>query len=116
MNILYRSNKLEKQCKNYKDAQKAFNKDVAEKLHSVINFIENADNLMDVKCIPSFNLHPLFGDRQGTYAIDLGRRSGFRLIVIPLDNYQKCWTISDVNEIYKSTSIIVAVEVTNHYE
>lgn len=36
MNILYRSNKLEKQCKNYKDAQKAFNKDVAEKLHSVI--------------------------------------------------------------------------------
>ena len=116
MIIIYKNKKIEKQCKDYREAKKTYNDNVAEKLHSVINFIENSESLMDVKNMPSFHLHPLSGDRKGTYAIDLGRRLGYRLIVIPLDNEQKQWTINDVNEIYKCTSVVIAVEVTNHYE
>jgi proteic killer suppression protein len=116
MEIIYDNSKVEKSCKNIKEAKKLYNKEVAEKLHSTINFIENATTLMDIKNMPSYHLHQLQGDRKGTYAIDLGRRLGFRLIIIPLDENKKKWKINDDITIYNSTTIIIAEEVTNHYE
>lgn len=116
MNILYKDKNIEKQCKDYKIAIKKYNKLVAEKLHGVINFIEDADNLMDVKSIPNYRLHPLKGDKKGEYAIDLGKKLGFRLIIVPLDPKGERWDTTDETTIYNSTSIIIAMEVTNHYE
>lgn len=116
MKIIYHNKKVEKPCENYKEAQKLYNKDVAEKLQSTINFIKNAANLMDIKKMPSFHLHALKGDRSGTYGIDLGRRLGFRLIIKPSNEDGRLEGITDENEIFKSTTIILALEVTNHYE
>ena len=116
MDIIYDNKKVEKQCTNYKEAKKKLNITVAEKLHAAITFIKNAETLMDIKNMPMYNLHSLHGDREGTYAIDLGRRLGYRLIITPLDNEKNEWTIKDENKIYKSTKIILAMEVTNHYE
>lgn len=116
MEIIYDNKTIQKQCENYKEAQKKLNKQVAEKLHSTLTFIKSATSLMDIRNMPMYNLHALSGKRKGTYAIDLGRRLGYRLIIKPLDESEKEWNIKNENEIYKGTKIIVALEVTNHYE
>jgi len=116
MEILYDNKKLEKSCKDIKNAKRLYNLQVAEKLHSVINYLENSVTLIDVRNMPSYHLHSLEGNRKGTWAIDLGRRLGYRLIIKPLDENKKEWTIKDENQICKSTNIILVLEVTNHYE
>lgn len=64
-----------------------------------------------------YHLHPLQGQRKGQYALDIaGRRAGYRLIIIPLDANGNEWKESDVSIIYTSTEIIIAWEVSNHYE
>ncbi len=90
---------------------------VAEKLHALINLIESAENLQDINNLRIYYLHPLLGKREGQYALDIaGRKAGYRLILIPLDKQGKKWQTNDVNHVYKSTNVIIALEVTNHYE
>ena len=85
---------------------------VAEKLHALINLIESADNLKDI-----YHLHPLQAKREGQYALDVaGRRAGYRLVIIPLDANGNEWKEKNVNIVYKSTEVIIAWEVSNHYE
>ena len=89
---------------------------VAEKLHSLINVLESVDSLDDIQKMHIYNIHPLQGDREGQYALDLGRRLGFRLIIIPLNQDGGEWKEKDINAIYKATKIVLAWEVSNHYE
>lgn len=63
-----------------------------------------------------YNLHPLYGNRKGQFSLDLGRRLGFRLTIIPLDENMDEWKETDINKIYKATKIILIWEVSNHYE
>ncbi|MSS64613.1 type II toxin-antitoxin system RelE/ParE family toxin [Velocimicrobium porci] len=116
MEIVFANKKIKKQCEDFKLAQKNFNKEVAEKLYSTINYINNAVSLLDVKNMPTFHLHALKGDRKGTYSIDLGRRLGYRLIITPLNDEHQEWDTNDEYIIYNSTKIILAMEVSNHYE
>lgn len=97
-------------------ARKELNVLVAEKLHSLINLLESVESLEDIHKMHIYNLHPLHGDREGQYALDLGRRLGFRLIIIPLNQEGKEWEERDINVIYKSTKIVLVWEVSNHYE
>lgn len=86
-------------------------------MHSLINILENADNLRDIFKMSIYYLHPLQGKRKGQYALDIaGRRAGYRLIIIPLDSDGNPWKEKDVNIVYKSTQVILAWEVTNHYD
>ncbi|MDQ2086922.1 hypothetical protein RBH29_10835 [Herbivorax sp. ANBcel31] len=78
--------------------------------------LENAVTLSDIKQLQIYNLHPLSGDREGQYALDLGRKLGFRLIIIPLNDNCEEWDEKDINKIYKSTKITLIWEVSNHYE
>ena len=116
MEIIYKNKKIEKECTDYSNAKKKYNQQVADKLHSTINFINNASNLLDIKSMPTYRLHALKGNRKGTYAIDLGKRLGYRLIITPLDDNHKEWDTNDENLIFKSTKVIIVLEVTNHYE
>lgn len=63
-----------------------------------------------------YNLHPLHGNREEQYALDLGRRLGFRLVIIPLDENGNELDEKDINIVYNATKIVIAWEVTNHYE
>ena len=91
--------------------------DVAERLLALINFIENAENLKDVDSMRIYHLHPLHGKREGQYGLDIaGRDRGYRLIIIPLDSEGNEWIEKDVNIVYKATEVIIAWEVSNHYE
>lgn len=97
-------------------ARKELNVLVAEKLHSLINLLESVESLEDIHKMHIYNLHLLHGDREGQYALDLGRRLGFRLIIIPLNQEGKEWEERNINVIYKSTKIVLVWEVSNHYE
>lgn len=115
--IQYKDKKVEKLCTDLKKAKKDLPANVAEKLHALINLIESADNLKDIDELQIYHLHPLHGQREGQYALDVaGRKSGYRLVVIPLDADGNGWKEKDVNVVYKSTEVIIAWEVSNHYE
>lgn len=101
---------------NYKQAQKKLGKNVADKLHKTLQFIDASVCLMDIKNMITFRLHPLKGDRKGTYAIDLGKRTGFRLILIPVDQNGNRWTTENDITIYNSTDTVILMEVSKHYE
>ncbi|PKM70408.1 MAG: hypothetical protein CVU93_02225, partial [Firmicutes bacterium HGW-Firmicutes-18] len=68
------------------------------------------------KYVPIYHLHPLKRDRKGQFAIDIGRKLGWRLIIIPEDNEGNEWNITDINMVYELTSIIFVWEVSKHYE
>ena len=116
MKICYKTKKLEKECTDLSKAKKTYGEKVSEKLFATIEFIQNAVNLQDIIENPSFHFHKLLGKRKGEYAIDLGRKLGFRLIIIPLDTignqYNKPINTNNAIEIVS----ISVEEVSNHYE
>ena len=115
--IQYKDKKVEKLCTDLKKAKKDLPANVAEKLHALINLIESADNLKDIDELQIYHLHSLQGKREGQYALDVaGRRAGYRLVIIPLDADGNEWKEKDVNVVYKATEVIIAWEVSNHYE
>lgn len=86
-------------------------------IDALINLIESSANLQDIAEMQIYHLHPLQGKREGQYALDIaGRRAGYRLIIIPVDADGNECKEKDVNIVYKSTEIIIAWEVSNHYE
>ncbi len=89
---------------------------VADKLHMTIGFLEAAVNLRDVQAMPQFRLHKLLGARMGQYAIDLGRNTGYRLVLYPLNLLQERITEPDEAHLMSITVRIEIKEVTNHYE
>lgn len=118
MQIRYTTSKLEKVCTNLKEAKKKYSGIVPEKLHAIINFIENASNLTDIINYIPFHFHHLKGSRKGEYAVDIGgRSSGWRLIIIPIDDSGS--TCSN-DEVYSKNAVNIVIvqleEVTNHYE
>lgn len=120
MKIIYDNKTVEKQCKTKKGADKLF-KDplLTEKLHSLINFLENANNLNDVFVMPIYRLHPLFQNHKGKFALDINKKTcKYRLIIKPLTDDEKDIDSSDLAnlpKLYASTKIIVALEVSEHY-
>lgn len=103
-------------CTNHNKAQKKYNTEVADRLFRIINLLECSPNLEDVNKMRIYHLHKLIGDRKGTYALDIGRKLGYRLIVIPLDENGKCFINKDSNEVYKLVKIVGVEEVSNHYD
>ena len=61
---------------------------IQKKEGALINLIESADNLKDIDELQIYHLHPLHGQREGQYALDVaGRKAGDRLVIIPLCKY-----------------------------
>ncbi|MBS7009097.1 type II toxin-antitoxin system RelE/ParE family toxin [Anaerostipes sp.] len=116
MKIYYDNKNIQKLCNDYRHAQIKLGKNVADKLHKTLQFIDASVFLMDIKNMKTFRLHPLRGDRKGTYAIDLGKRTGFRLILIPVGPDGNEWTTENDIVIYNSTVTVILLEVSKHYE
>ena len=62
MKIKYDNSHVEKLCKEKKYALKHMELRVYNKLLSVINYIESATSLLDIKNYPSYRFHDLEGD------------------------------------------------------
>ncbi len=62
MEIIYRNAKLKTLCEDYRKAKKYLNIEVAEKLFKAINYITNADAIIDIVNYPPFKFHGLKGE------------------------------------------------------
>ena len=111
MEIRYKDKKIRDIFENEKKAIKRYNKIIAEKLIFSIEFLKNSNSLKDVADYRNFRFHELKYARKGQFAIDLGKTTGYRLIIEPI-------TVNKENEIisYESINIIEIMEVSNHYE
>lgn len=82
----------------------------------VINFIENAVTLSDVRSYLPFQFHELKGKRRGTYSIYLGRKTGFRLILISVgEDGKKIQGVKGSCQFEKIRKVKI-LEVSPHYE
>ena len=116
MEVKYKNKKIEKLCTQLIHTKKELPKEVAEKLMSHINFIEQATCFADIIAYPPFKFHKLQGDRKDEYALDIGRQLGYRIIIEPLDeNNKSLKKEKDINVLKKCTKIVLVVEVTKHY-
>lgn len=112
----YGNNKTRKLCSDSKQAKKVLGELVAEKLIAAINFIESASTLNDVACFPTYHLHQLSGDKKDLFAMDLGRKLGFRLIIKPDPPLNREEDKLDFNSKCSVVKCIIVLEVSNHYE
>lgn len=115
MTVNYDSTHVKKLCKDKKYALKAMDLIVYKKLSSIINFIENADSLLDIKNYPSFHFHNLDDEYKDQWAIYVGQ-TGYRIHIIPQDSNNKLIKKGDVTPHIKNIKIILIKEVSNHYD
>lgn len=112
----YGNNQTQKVCCNTKQARKILGEIVAEKLFAALNFLESASTLKDVACFPAYHLHQLSGDRKDLFAMDLGRRLGYRLIIKAVPPLNPEDNKLDFNSKCSLVKKIFVLEVSNHYE
>lgn len=99
MNLQFKSNKLRKQCEDYKMAQRDFGVNIGKKLTQRVNELLAADTLDDIaKNSKANGFHELDGDRNGKYAVYLGHP--YRLVF-------KAVTGNDGNEYLDINSVIL---------
>ena len=115
MKLLYKNNKVKTLCTNEKKAIKELGLDIANKLFKAIYVLESALNLKDILSLPQYNLHVLRGDKNGIYSMYLGKNTGYRLLLIPLDVDDNPVISVDMS-IYMLTVCVEIIEVSKHYE
>lgn len=71
LQISYRNKQIRKICTVAKDAEKAYGKEMAEKIHLRIDQISAADSVEMMIVLKIGRCHPLHGDRKGQFALDL---------------------------------------------
>lgn len=102
MYIEYKSTKLEKQCKEFKQACRAFGINSAKKLIQRINEIKAAPTLADLNMFPPTRCHALKGDRKGQFAVYIEHPK--RLIFEPLGKKEDIY-VNGVLELKKVTGV-----------
>lgn len=115
MKIFYKNKKVEKLCTNEKSAIKEYGAQVADKLIAAINILESAQNLKDILSLPQYHLHILKGNLAGIFSMYLGKTTGYRLLLIPLDD-SKNKIQSNEQLIYSKAVCVEIQEVSKHYE
>ncbi len=96
MEVRFKTNKLQKQYENSKDAAKAYNDDVAKKYVQRVNILKIAKSFDDLYKIPQLKFHPLTGNRKGEFAISL---TGFYRLIITNDG--DTFDIAKIEEVSK---------------
>lgn len=123
MKLVYKNSKIEEQCTSIKCAKKVFggNNILATSILARINALKQADTIKDIIVFPTFHFHKLENkngrDLEGYFAIDVkSRRDKWRIIIQPLDEYQKPYIPCNIDEISYYVKIVEIMEVSKHYE
>lgn len=115
MKILYKDKKVEKLCTDIKYSKQQLGNEVSIKLFSLINLLSNSKNLMDILAFPQYHLHKLKGNKDGIYSMYLGRKTGFRMEIIPLDDNEQEILNYEMN-IYAIAVCLRVERISKHYE
>lgn len=96
LEIRFKTNKLQKQYENSKDAVKAYGRDVAKKYIQRVNILKSVKSFDELYKIPQLKFHPLRGKRDGEFAISL---TGFYRLIITNDG--NSFDIAKIEEVSK---------------
>ncbi|MCH5180330.1 MAG: type II toxin-antitoxin system RelE/ParE family toxin [Erysipelotrichales bacterium] len=115
MKMLYKNTKIEKICTDEKKAKIKFGENVANKLFAALNAIESASNLNDIFALKQYNLHKLKGDLKNIHSMYLGKTTGYRLLLTPLDENEEPVICDDFSS-YTMAVCVEIGEVSKHYD
>ncbi|MFY9146400.1 MAG: type II toxin-antitoxin system RelE/ParE family toxin [Bacillota bacterium] len=87
MYIEFRTKKLRRVCECERQARREYGPENAKKLVQRLNEIMASENLFQLMQIPAARCHPLTGDRDGQWAVDLCHP--YRLIFEPAGDQSK---------------------------
>jgi proteic killer suppression protein len=96
LEVRFKTNKLQKQYENSKEAIKAYGLDVAKKYIQRVGILKSAKSFDDLSKIPQLKFHSLTGDRKGEFAISL---TGFYRLIITNDG--DTFDIAKIEEVSK---------------
>lgn len=99
MKISFKTNRLQKEYENQRNAVKSYGEQIARKYIQRVNLLKRAANLNEVKALPGLYCHPLKGDRKGQWTVKL---SGF---------YRLIFTVSGT-----ALNLARIEEVSKHYD
>lgn len=123
MEIIYHSERLEKQCTDLNKAKKMFGgqMQLAVSLLARINAMEQAESLLDIIVQPLFHFHKLRNIKgrnlEGYFAVDVKtRRDPWRIILQPLDENEEPYEDIKIDKVASKVRIVEIMEVSNHYE
>jgi proteic killer suppression protein len=115
MKIIYKDKKVERLCNDEDYANKYIGKDVTNKLMKVIYLLKSVYSLFDIYVYKSLNLHKLKGDLKDLYSIYLGKNTGYRLLIKPINDELEIMIIKDIKE-FREVKNVEIMEVSKHYE
>ncbi|MCJ7586827.1 MAG: type II toxin-antitoxin system RelE/ParE family toxin [Candidatus Aminicenantes bacterium] len=78
MEVIFRTNKLQKCYESYQRGCRAWGPEVARKYIQRIELLQEAFDMVEIGKLPGLNCHPLKGRREGQYGITIHGR--WRLI------------------------------------
>jgi len=94
--ITFKTRKLEREYRSSALAVRAYGVQVARKYIQRINIVKSAQNIDELSMLPGLRCHPLKGDRQGQYAINL---TGFYRLIFTL--HGEALEIANIEEVGK---------------
>ena len=115
MKVLYKNKKIKELCTNEVKTRKQYGIDITNRLIAAINLLEGAANLKDILALKQYKLHALKGGLDGIYSMYLGKTTGYRLLLIPLDENENIIRRNDMS-IYTLAVCVEIQEVSKHYE
>jgi proteic killer suppression protein len=98
MEVRFRTRKLRKQYEKFREAEKAYGKDIGRKYIQRINIIKQVHDIKELCSLPGLYCHPLKRDRLGQWAIKLTRY--YRLIFKPEGDLLEIARIEEVSKHY----------------
>lgn len=123
MKIIYKTNKIEKQCTCLNDAKKLFggNVSLAVNLMSRINALKSAETIKDIIVQPQFYFHSLHNKNgrnlNGYFAITVKtKKDQWRVILQPLDGNENPYRPCNIDQIANVVRVVEVTEVSKHYE
>ncbi|MBP5551470.1 MAG: hypothetical protein J6X93_05430 [Bacilli bacterium] len=124
MKVLFLEEEIEEICTDFRKAKKYFGGSdiLARSLLGRINYMQNADCLIDVIKMPQFRFHKLINkgkgkNLEGLFAVDVKTKiDKWRIIIEPLDDDELPFDNVRIDELAKKIRIIEVKEVSNHYE
>jgi plasmid maintenance system killer protein len=78
LDIIFNDKKLEKNCNDFKQAQRFYGEKRAKKLRQRLDELRAADVLADISNLPPPRMHQLVNNRKGEISVDLDQP--YRLI------------------------------------
>jgi proteic killer suppression protein len=84
MEIHLKSSRIQKACNNERESVRAWGSLNARKLRQRLAELSAAETLERMRKLPAARCHPLKGDRDGQFAVDLAHP--YRLVFEPVNN------------------------------